>query len=160
MVDTRTFLSEEGPTTVAKYDYKFLETELTLHSSYSDMVGQTLSDFIFGSFHHIDMATTPSLPTERHYFQMPPMIPGFALNDKTWKIFSIETLIELQPTISMDSLIIDPVTRDIVLAVTHAQDRPFKIDHAHNKGEGYVTSTMSHPLFTRGIADFKLSTGR
>ncbi|KAI4216625.1 MAG: hypothetical protein LQ351_001114 [Letrouitia transgressa] len=50
----------------------------------------------------------------------------------------------------MDSLIINPVNRNIVQAVIHAQSYPFQVDQAHNKGEGNETrEKIWHGFFKR-----------
>lgn len=66
------------------------------------------------------------------------MITGFALLDKTWKVFNDERLEELKETNSMDTLVIDEVNRDIVEAVCRSQSQHWKIDSISNKGEGQV----------------------
>lgn len=111
------------------------------------MFGQELSDFEFGTFHHINLATTTSLPSDQHYFLMQPIIAGFALYDKTWKLFNVELLTEVRPTMVMDNLIIDPINRDIIQAITYAQSDPFRFDYAQNKGEGLVNPEVTNPPY-------------
>ena len=145
ILDTNEYLSTADVSEGQRNFYHFLKNEITPQSEHTDMLEPTLSEFIFSSFHHISLAETTSLPTDRHYLLLQAFIPGFALYDKTWKIFSVESLTELQPTMGMDNLIIDPVNREIVHALTYAQSYPFKFDQAHNKGEGSVTSET--PIF-------------
>ena len=117
-----------------------LKHEITPQSPHSDMSGQLLSDFLFSSFHHINIATTESLPSDRHYFLITGFIPGFALDDKTWKAFIADSLTSVQPAGTMDSLIIDPINLSIVQAITQVKPNSINFDQISNKGEGSVAS--------------------
>ncbi|KAL9040175.1 MAG: hypothetical protein Q9214_004591 [Letrouitia sp. 1 TL-2023] len=146
IIDIKTYLSRNDETkTIENEIFTFLHNELTFRSENSDMLSQALSEAIFASFHHINISNTPSLPTDSHYFLIGPIIAGFALFDKAWKVFCVEWLHEIQITMAMDSLIIDPINRNIVQAITYAQSYPFQVDHAHNKGEGQVVLLHGPP---------------
>ena len=127
------------------FRYGFLKAELSFQSSDTDMVGQSLSNFPFASYHEIFIAKVAELPSDHHYFLLQPLIPGFALHDKTWKVFNVECLSELKPSTSMENLIIDPLNRDVVQAICHPQFHPFKIDDVTNKGEGQVALLHGPP---------------
>ena len=47
------------------------------------MLGYSLDDFPWAKYHDISIVDTPDLP-KHHYFLLGPIVPGFALNDKTW----------------------------------------------------------------------------
>lgn len=115
-----------------------LAHEITFTSSNSDMNSQPLGEFPYRTYHSITIKELDSLPSNHHYFLVDPMIPGFALLDKTWKLFNVEWLEELKETNSMDILVIDEVNRNIVEAVCRSQSQPWKIDSISNKGEGQV----------------------
>ena len=139
IVDTETYLSRKDKTTDEggpSGPWKFLADELTFESEDSDMSNQIPSVFVFLDFHHLIIADMESLPSERHYFLLDPMIPGFTLQDKSWKVLNVEGLTEFQKTTVMENLIIDPIHRDIVRAITYAQTQSFKVDHVSSKGEG------------------------
>lgn len=53
------------------------------------MIGYTLENFPFAAYHDIDVKETPELPSKHHYFLLPPIVPGFALYDKTWSKFAV-----------------------------------------------------------------------
>ena len=109
------------------------------------MAQQPLSEFIFSDFQDIKMAETPSLPSERHYLLCPPLVPGFGLNDKTWRILNVEDISDPPPSTAMENLFIDPINRNIIQAVTYAQSHPFQIDSVQNKGEGQVVLLHGSP---------------
>lgn len=48
------------------------------------MIGYTLENFPFAAYHDIDVKETLELPSKHHYFLLQPIVPGFALYDKTW----------------------------------------------------------------------------
>ena len=52
------------------------------------MVDYTLETFPWASYHNMIVKDTPELPSKHHYFLVPPIVPGFALNDKSWSKFS------------------------------------------------------------------------
>ena len=113
----------------------FLMSEVNPSTKDSDMAGQTLSKFIYRAFHHIDIATTSDLPTEQHYFLLTPMIGGFGVHDKEWKVFYSELLLEVKPQDAMNNLVIDPVNREIVEAIVYTQSQ-VALDKMDSKGEG------------------------
>ena len=127
--------------------WNFLDYELTPNYFNSDMTSQNFEDFPFKDFHHIDLASTASLPTDRHYLLVSPFVPGLTLHDKNWQIFFVDLLEDVKPTVDMDKLVIDNVNRTIVQAITYAQANPVTFDHAHSKGEGYVSSNQSGGRF-------------
>ena len=104
----------------------------------TDMGGQPLSEFIFAAFHRIQIAETPVLPSDRHYFLCRPLVPCFPLDDIIWKIFNVEWLSGIVPSSSMESLFIDPVNDAIIQAITYIHYHSFKLDAVQNKGEGQV----------------------
>ncbi|KAL8743462.1 MAG: hypothetical protein Q9190_004194 [Brigantiaea leucoxantha] len=125
--------------------HQFLENEITSQGVNTDMLDQTPSNFAFASFNHIALAGTPFLPTDDHYLLIVPIVAGFALYDKIWKLFCVEWLQEIEASMAMDSLIIDPVNREIIQAVCYTQLRPLQLDRAHNKGEGQVVLLHGPP---------------
>ncbi|KAL9606931.1 MAG: hypothetical protein Q9167_008104 [Letrouitia subvulpina] len=145
MVDTRTFKLHMNPEDYRKVECPLLLHELCFQGSYSDMADRTLSDFPFRSFRHIDIATTPSLPSERHYFLLAGAIGGFVLFDKSWEIFLTESLVEVWPTKAMNSLHIDPDNLDIIRSITHAQIEFLSLDQTYSKGEGHVVLLHGSP---------------
>ena len=101
------------------------------------MDGQEMPDFVFASFHHLELSTTESLPTEQHYFLLTPMIAGFGVQDKKWYIFFSDTIKSVIPCEdAMDNLVIDPVNREVIEAVVHVQSQPVQIDQMEKKGKG------------------------
>ena len=142
--------------------YGFLENEITPRSSDTDMGEQPLSDFIFAAFHKIQLAETAALPSDRHYFLCQPMVAGFALNDKTWKIFNVEWLSEIGPSGSMEGVFIDPVNEAIIQAITHSHYHPLKLDAVQKKGEGQVVLLHGPPGVgkTYSVESIAQSTGR
>ena len=48
------------------------------------MLDYTLETFPWASYHNMMVKDTPELPSKHHYLLLQPIIPGFALNDKTW----------------------------------------------------------------------------
>ena len=139
-------------------DFQFLNNELNFQGSYSDMIGVNPSEFIFSSFHHIEVAKTATLPSDRHYFLLSGLIGGFALDDKTWKIFLTDSLVEIKPTMAMSNLHIDPDNLAIVESITHAQTQSLGLDQAHSKGEGYVPYRQCIHIGYKP-ADFVFDTG-
>ena len=142
--------------------YSFLENKITPQSSDTDMGEQSLSDFIFAAFHKIKLAETAFLPSDRHYFLCQPLVAGFALNDKTWKIFNFEWLSEVVPFGSMEGLFIDPVNEAIIQAITHSHYHPLKLDTVQKKGEGQVVLLHGPPGVgkTYSVESIAQSTGR
>ena len=140
----------------------FLEDEITPQISDTDMGEQSLSEFIFAAFHRIQIAETPVLPSDRHYFLCQPLVPGFALDDKTWKTFNVEWLSEIVPSKSMESLFIDPVNEAIIQAITYIHYHPFQLDTVQNKGEGQVVLLHGPPGVgkTYSVECIAQSTGR
>ena len=70
-------------------NYGFFMEELTFHSEDSDMVDYTLETFPWSSYHNITVKDTTELPSKHHYFLFGPVVPGFALNDKSWSKFFV-----------------------------------------------------------------------
>ena len=135
VIDTDTCLSREEDLEDA---WTFLKDELTSEIEASEMTGYTAPDMMFNSFDHMLISDFESLPSERHYFLLEPVVAGFSLQDKTWLYLQADQLTSYQPVTSLANLIIDQNNRDIVLAMTQAQSQSFKIDHISNKGEGLV----------------------
>ena len=132
----KSYLFHKDRSAVKEAFHQFLENEITSQGVNTDMLDQTPSNFAFASFNHIALAGTPFLPTDDHYLLIVPIVAGFALYDKIWKLFCVEWLQEIEASMAMDSLIIDPVNREIIQAVCYTQLHPLQLDRAHNKGEG------------------------
>ena len=144
------------------HDDDFLEDEITPQSSDTDMGEQSLSEFIFATFHKIQLEETPFLPSDRYYFLCQPLVGGFAFNDKTWKTFNVERLSDIEPSSSMEGLFIDPVNEAIIQAITDSHYHPFKLDVVQNKGEGQVVLLHGPPGVgkTYSVECIAQSTGR
>ena len=132
--------------------YGFFLKEITFQSEDSDMLGHSLDTFPWANYHNISVRST-ALPSKHHYFLLQPIVPGFALYDKTYKLFNIENLSEVNFQVNMDSLIIDQGNRDIVQAICHANSQPWKIDDVSSKGEGQV-ALLHGKQSSRNMAPF------
>ena len=142
MIDT-----QASPPKFPEESFKFLNDgdKLTPQSKHTDMFQQPLSEFFFSKFQDIELKKVPSLPSDRHYLLCPPVVPGFALNDKTWKLLNVERLSDPPPSAAMENLFIDTINRNIIQAVTYAQSHPFQIDSVQSKGEGQVVLLHGSP---------------
>ncbi|KAL8734032.1 MAG: hypothetical protein Q9166_001793 [cf. Caloplaca sp. 2 TL-2023] len=129
----------------ADENYGYFDSEITFHSEHSDMVGQTLETFVWAAYHSIDITAASELPSKHHYLLFQPFLPGFALYDKTWRLFNIHNLTDVQFEVDMSNLIIDEGNRDIVQAICHANSHPCRIDYISNKGEGQVALLHGPP---------------
>ncbi|KAL8792172.1 MAG: hypothetical protein Q9195_005268 [Heterodermia aff. obscurata] len=145
IIDTSTAIANKDFAEDEDTAYGFFNKELTFHSDNSDMLDYTLETFPYASYHNMTVEDTPELPSKHHYFLVQPIVPGFALNDKTWRLFHIDELTEMKSESNMESLIIDPGNRDIVQAICHAQSHPWKIDSVSSKGEGQVALLHGPP---------------
>lgn len=84
IIDASTAIANKDFVQDPDTEYGFFYKELTFHSEGSDMIDYTLETFPWASYHNLTVKDTPELPSKHHYFLICPIIPGFALNDKTW----------------------------------------------------------------------------
>ena len=101
MIDVRTAgARDELEGDLGQLRVLFLKHELTPESRDTDMNGwwkEGKAEFKFANFPTIRIAETEQLPSDTHYLFCQPMLAGYSLYQKSYKIYSIDNLEAVNP---------------------------------------------------------------
>ncbi|SLM41528.1 P-loop containing nucleoside triphosphate hydrolase [Lasallia pustulata] len=138
IIDLQAALQSEDFTDDVSSGWTFLSHELA--SPQSDKPGTPWLEYST-----VKLRSKTSL-TDHQAFLLQPMIAGYALNIKAWRILNVENLSESTfRSTAMDNLVMDERTRNIIQAVCHEQSEAWKIDYVQGKGEGQTVLLHGPP---------------